>query len=112
MNTSETKQAWAVIGNTDLTEGRGTQFFMSYHWLKASAIAAGLKKYIMGSDCPVQAITLYKHGSWWYGPVLVRDPTEHDKAAQKLMDKAEDVLERAKTAGITKDDLELLRYLK
>lgn len=105
------KKAWAVIGNTDLTEGRGKSFVISFHWLKASALRAAKKKYVMGSDAPIDEVVLYQHGSGWYGPVTVEGPTAEDERSQQHLDKLEAVIAKAKQLGLNTEDLKILGHL-
>ena len=108
----EKRKAWAVIGNTDLTEGRGSSFVISFHWCEASAIRAGKKKYVMGSNCPIDVVTLYKKGHQWYGPINVESPSKDDEKTQAEMDRVNAVLEKAKALGITSEELATLGYFK
>lgn len=108
----EQRKAWAVIGNSDLTEGRGASYIKSIHWLKASAIRAGKKGYVMGTDCPVEEVILYERGPQWYGPVCVQGPTKDDERTQAELDKVDAALEKARKLGMTDEELATLGYFK
>lgn len=80
--------------------------------MKASAIRAGKKGYVMGSDCPIEEVTLYARESQWYGPVSVQGPTKDDERKQAEMDKVDAVLDKARKLGVTDEELATLGYFK
>lgn len=99
--------AWAVMSNTDLTEGRGKTYPLAYCLDEAVAIAYGKGKHIMGTDCPIKSVYLYKivyNGACLYFPLdsviypILRMPTEYELAVQK-----------AKSAGLTDADIQKLQ---
>ena len=112
MSDIEKRKAWAVLGNYDLTEGRLANYIKGIYWLKASALRAGKKGYVMGTDCPIEEVILYRKDGQWYGPVSVQEPSKDDETIQKSMDEVEAVLDKAKKLGITDEELATLGYFK
>ncbi|MBA7800573.1 hypothetical protein HV170_03430 [Citrobacter freundii] len=54
MEILESKDVWVTIGCRDNTEGRGPSYVMHVCESKETAIRLGKKKYVQGSDCPVE----------------------------------------------------------
>lgn len=101
--------AWAVMGNTDLIEGRGQTYPIAYCLDKSIAVAYGKGKHIMGTDCPIKSVALFKidhSGTCLYFPAdslidpIARMPTEYELVVQK-----------AKSAGLTDADIQKLQRL-
>jgi len=104
----EQKTAYIVYTNTDLTEGRGQQIVLGICELPTTAARIGARKYVQGSDCPVSPTTLYKHDGRWYGPVTVHAPTCADQDAYNVQVKKDAVLAKAKSLGLSEQEIELL----
>ena len=107
----ETRVVFAVIGNTDCTEGRGNHFVKAYCETLATARRVGHKGYVQGGDCPVETRTLYKPDgeTSWFGPVTVKSPTEQDLKLQSKLDEQTGALERARSAGLSEAEIALIR---
>eukprot|EP00919_Chromeraceae_sp_WS-2016_P060712 GHVR01144135.1.p1 GENE.GHVR01144135.1~~GHVR01144135.1.p1 ORF type:complete len:111 (+),score=13.52 GHVR01144135.1:173-505(+) len=107
----ETKEVYAVIGNTDCTEGRGSTFVKAYAETMATAKRLGHKGYVQGSNCPIEKRTLYKPEgtNGWHGPVKVEMPTVQDAKVQVEIDKRQAVLDKATALGLSAEDLTLLK---
>lgn len=110
------KTAFAVCSNTDLTEGRGSEYPM--HICEAEATAKRLSKgrYVMGTDCPIREVEIFTHKNIWYGPIGIVPPTAEDIFNQHWIDgeneakrKKEAAIERAKSLGLSDEELEALR---
>lgn len=104
----ERVEVWQVYCNTDLTEGRGSEYIL-YH-CKSLATAQRLAKgrYIMGSDCPIHKGNIYKLGSVYYVPGKVEQPSSEDLKIQKEIDLKESIISKVKEAGISLEELEIL----
>lgn len=107
----ESREVFAVIGNTDCTEGRGNHFVKDYCETSAMARRLGHKGYVQGGDCPVEKRTLYKPDgeTSWFGPVTVKSPTEQDEKNQVKLDEQTEALERARSAGLSDAEIALIR---
>lgn len=53
----ETKTYYSVYTNSDLTEGRGYHIPLALCESESTAVRLGKKKYVQGSDCPVNELT-------------------------------------------------------
>lgn len=113
----ETRKVWLVKTNSDLTEGRGTEYVAHVCELESTAIRLSKNSYVQGSDAPIQESQLIFHEGIWYqpGPNVVR-PTVEDIKIQHTIDTArlrkkekEEVLERARLLGLTDEEIEILR---
>jgi len=109
--TQETKTAWVVESNTDLTEGRGTPYPKYVCETEATARRLAKNGYVQGSNCPIRTTELIKvKGDWcWFGPVVVQTPTSADLAEQLRLDTANKALARAKELGLTEEEIKALR---
>lgn len=107
----ETKEVFAVIGNTDCTEGRGRLFVKKYCETMATAIRLGRKGYVQGGDCPIEKRTLFKPDGdhRWYGPVGVEEPDNADVKLQEQLDIQNTVLEKAKSLGLSDEEIKQIK---
>lgn len=105
----KTKTAWVAWRNTDLTEGRG----FDYPWVvcesETTARRLGAGKDVQGSSCRVEAVKLVRVDGHWYGPVKVETATENDLQADQRRAAFYAAFEKAREAGLTDDDLEILK---
>jgi len=104
--------AWT---NTDLTEGRGAIIPHVICEVEATARRLGRRQNVQGGDCEIAPILLYRlptGNSWpssaWYGPIHLKHPSREDEAEQKRLDKRAAALERARSAGLSDQDLAIL----
>lgn len=109
MEDRETREAWAVIVNTDLTEGRGSVYVKHICDLEATAVRLAKGADVQGSDGRVSRITLEKKNATWLGPVNTKKPTDQDKKYQLVIDAKRDAENKARSLGLTDDDLAALR---
>lgn len=103
------RDAWVVMTNTDLTEGKGAEFPLCVCELEATAIRMSRRAYIMGSDAPVKAVRLTIIDGYWYGPVHVTPPSDDDRRAERDLALKREAVRRAKAAGLSDDDIKALR---
>jgi len=116
MNFTKSKMVYVAWSNTDLTEGRGWQYPYAVCDLEATAIRLGAKKYVQGSDCPVEKIEVFLVDNKWYGPIYVTSPSSEDKAIEAKL-RAEEaalaakmvVIEKAKALGLSDEDIAILK---
>lgn len=107
----ETRKVFAVIGNTDCTEGRGNRFVKAYCETLATAKRLGHKGYVQGGDCPIEMHTLYMvdGNTRWLGPVKIEVPTDVDRKVQVKLDEIQAALDAAKAAGLTDEQIKLIK---
>lgn len=105
---SKTKEVYAVISNTDLTEGRGQRHIVAFCEKKATAIRLGKGGYVQGCDCPVQKITLFWRDHKWFGPVNIVPPTAEDEKKQRHIDARSEALNKARAMGLSEEEINLI----
>lgn len=105
----ETKDAWAVVVNTDLTEGRGRDYVKHICEVEATAERLASGANVQGTDGTIVRVKLEKRGSAWFGPVRIELPTDNDQRRQALMDTRRAVVDRARDLGLTEDEISVLR---
>ncbi len=119
-----TKEVFAVWTNTDLTEGRGREYILHVCALEVTANRLAKGKYVMGTDCRITKVEMILMGdklttAMWYvsnaSDLLVAATDEEIKVENKLKEeraakiRREKVLEKAKTLGLTDEDIATLR---
>lgn len=118
IKTGDTKEVFAVYTNSDLTEGRGSQYIEFFCECEATAIRKAHGNYIQGLNSPIKKITvefdLEKGG--WIGPVRILKPSPDDIEKQKKIDyenelkrKYLEVVNKAKEAGLSDVDVKILQ---
>lgn len=107
----ETKEFFAVMGNTDLTEGRGTTFVKKYCQTMATAKRLAHKGYVQGMDCPIEKRTLFKPEgkNSWHGAVGIEMPNNDDVKMQKQLDIQQAALNKAKSLGLSDEEIKLIK---
>lgn len=108
---TDVKDVWVAWTNTDLTEGRGTQFPFTVCASESTAIRLGEGKYAQGTDCPVTkeiAVQIEGRGQW-YAPCRITSPSGIDKARDEMREQRRAARKRALDLGLTEDDLDLLK---
>lgn len=99
---------WVTWGNTDGTEGRGSNFPFCISDSYEAARRLGRKKYVQGGDCPVTKEIAYKINGKWNAPFyLVRSTPEDIKLRDRRIAK-EKALDKARAAGLTEEDIKAL----
>lgn len=109
--TEETKEAFAVVVNTDLTEGRGSNYVKNICELEATAVRLARKADVQGTDGTVMRVTLIKRNATWFGPIQLVYSSEDDRRMQTVMNANRAAEEKARNLGLTDEDLAALRRL-
>lgn len=109
----EVKPVWSVISNTDLTEGRGGSIVIYVCKMETTARRKAVKRGVQGSTAHVEAakalIVEVDGKRVTYIPGRVERPSKEDQAAQEKADTLEAALAKAKAAGLSEEDLKILR---
>ncbi len=108
-STEETKEAWAVLVNTDLTEGRGRQYVKHICEMEATAVRKAHKADVQGSNGTVVRLSLVKRNNTWFGPVEIEHPTADDQKSQLVIDAKRSAEQKARSLGLTEEELAMLR---
>lgn len=108
--------AWV---NSDLNEGRGRQIPLVVSQYQETAKRLGMRQNVQGCDAIVKedyALLLQGGNGIFYVPGTITPPSEEDlklfkaseekEKAKKIFD---EVVERAKLAGLSEDDIKVLR---
>ena len=116
VDVADVRDVWIVWKNTDDIEGRGKQYIAYTCEIEATAIRLAKKKYVMGSDCPIEKVLSYRIGGNWFQPSPVVPASEDDINAQRKIDVDRSIQGRAKAAiveaerlGLSKEHIEALR---
>ena len=109
--------AW---GNTDRTEGRGRQVARAISLCESTARRIGRGQDVQGSDCRVVKESAVRINDKFYCPLswaqsLIIAPTKEDLVAERVLaeqrereEKRKQVLEHARTLGLSNNDIALL----
>jgi len=117
MSKVKTRKVFAVWTNTDLTEGRGTEYIECYTELRSTAIRLARGNYVMGTDSRVTEVTMFFKDGRWYAPgVLIIEPSQEDLREERKIEaeiaaaeaKAR-ALVRAKELGLSDDEIAALK---
>jgi hypothetical protein len=107
-----TKEVFVAWTNTDLTEGRGRQIPKYVCTARKTAERLGHKGYVQGCDCPVTKEVAVKYNELWLVPGVIVLPTKEDLKRQEEEDAFYEVLSKAKSAGLSEKDIEILSKKK
>lgn len=110
-NAARRKQAWMVMVNSDLTEGRGYAVVKAVceDEVTARRLASGAD--VQGTNGRVSEVTVrWEDGQWW-GPVTLVPPTREDRIRHEVLDVARAALAKATELGLTAEDIRALRGL-
>lgn len=108
---SETRTVYVAYTNTDCTEGRGRDVPIAVCEMEITALRLAKKRYVQGSDGPVLKMDLVMIDGKWYAPssaIQLIAPTEEDRVLQKRLDATRAAAEKAKAAGLSQDEIDLL----
>lgn len=108
----KTEILWAVKTNTDLTEGRGREYVKAFCRLRATAIRLSKKGYVQGGDCPVEPVEVLLLDGKRVLPasiILVQEPTPDDEAMEKRIIARDEAVAKAKSLGLTYDEILAIR---
>jgi hypothetical protein len=106
-----TRTVYVAYTNTDCTEGRGFDVPIAICEIEITAMRLARKQYVQGSDGPVRKMNMVKIDGKWYAPgasIHVITPTYEDIAAQKVLDATRAAVAKAKAAGLSQDEIDLL----
>ena len=119
---STTMTGYVVWTNTDLTEGRGSEYPLAICDTLSTAKRLAKGKYAQGTDCSVTENTLYRiktgpHGFYhWFGPVRIIEPSKEDLEKEDFLreqkekkEKRDIVLEKARVLGLTDEEIKVLQ---
>lgn len=104
----KTKRAFIVWSNTDLTEGKGSEFPRCICELKSTALRLGRGQYVQGTDCRVTPVDLIYREKRYWGPVYVMPPSYEDEAEEKRRIFREDALKKARELGLSDDEIKAI----
>lgn len=99
---------WAVSCNDDLTEGRGREYVKFFCRSEATAARLAKRGYVQGSDCPVYPVkALILEGKHVLPMALINiiEPSVDDEKAQRRINEKNVVIEKAKSLGLTDDEI-------
>lgn len=117
MNTEQVeKVVWQVWSNTDLTEGRGSEYVSHVCELEATAKRLAKGRYVQGGNCNVtKAKGLFIDRTWYYPSNLIK-PTKEDlqeesllEEERKLRTEREAILSKALSLGLTEEEIQKLK---
>ena len=108
MEIQDTKTVWVAWTNTDRSEGRGYDVPYAICEMSATAIRLGKGKGVQGSDCRVSESVAVRVAGQWLVPWEIQKGTKEDSIFQKNIDAKKVVLQKAKEAGLTDEELKLL----
>lgn len=112
MSGIEDTTLWAVHTNDDLTEGRGRQYIKHFCRTEATAKRLAKRAYVQGTDCPITTVkVLFLDGKNVIPANLINvvEPTDEDIAADRRIASHREAIERAKTLGLTDEDIKAIR---
>jgi hypothetical protein len=104
----ESKPVFAVISNTDLTEGRGKSKIMGLFYSESHAFDEGKGKFVMGSNCPIIKFRTFIIDNQLYGPVSVPVSPDHYLEEDEKNQRKQEALDKAKALGLTDEEIEAL----
>ena len=102
----ETREAFSVWANSDLTEGRGFELPIAHCWAEATARRFARGRDVQGSDAKVIPFTALKIENRWYGPIRIEHPTREDDRAEAKLKLWKETVEKAKKCGLSAEELE------
>ena len=107
---ADTMDVYVAYTNTDLTEGRGEEIPMAVCMSRSTAARLGKRQGVMGTNCSVhkQLAVRLAHSSTWLVPWVIHKPNPDDIAQDQKFIKLEAVIEKAKAAGLTEEEIKLL----
>ena len=108
---TDSKKVWVAYTNSDCNEGRGYDIPIAICEVEATAIRLAKSIYVQGSDGPVRQAELIKLNVIWYAPescFRLERPNAKELKAEKEKEKLEAVLKKAREAGFTDEELEIL----
>ena len=108
INAGNIQSAWVVLRNSDLTEGKGIPVVACVCTNKVTAKNRAKGINTMGSNGVIAPVTVYRCDGWWYGPINLIYPTKKEEEEEKIMLKRKQVIQKAREAGLTDEDIDIL----
>lgn len=111
----EQKPVFVAWCNTDLNEGRGTQYPLHVCETPETAHRLGKGQYVQGTDCPVTEVVAVRvrlpgeAPGPWLAPSKINSESREDFRARERREKYESALQRALDAGADPDDIEIIK---
>lgn len=108
---SETLTIWAVYTNDDLIEGRGREYVKHFCKTLATARRLANRGYVQGTDCPIKPVEAVCVDGKYLLPtafINIVPPTHEDDASQRLIDARKLAMDKAKSLGLTDDEIAVL----
>lgn len=99
---------WTVWTNTDLTEGRGYSFVYAFCKTEATAKRFARGCGVMGSDGDITEEKAYLINGKWNSLILIKCPNEEDKKIDIQLQNKRDALAKAKSLGLTEEEIQAL----
>lgn len=108
----DTKVIYEVSTNDDLTEGRGGKVHVAYceNIFTAHRLSKGIG--VQGGDGYIDEITTLFINGRWHAPISIRLPSDEDKARQILEDRVQTAVDKARKAGLSQEEIQLLSQRK
>ena len=106
------KFVFVAYTNTDCTEGRGRDIPIAVCESEATAIRLAKGQYVQGSNGPVRKVEVIEvDGKFFYpkSAVTLVPPTKEDLAQDARLEAKRVAIEKARTAGLTEEDILLLK---
>lgn len=102
----ETREAFSVWTNSDLTEGRGFQYPVAHCWTESTArrLAAGCG--VQGSDGEVIPFTAIKVDRGWLGPVRIQTPSQGDLERENQLREYQEAVAKARASGLSEEEIQ------
>lgn len=109
MEILESKDIWLTIRCRDNNEGRGPSYVMHVCESKETAIRLGKKKYVQGSDCPVEkGVAIRISRSRWLVPGQIEMETKDDTRLREERERRELLMEKMKKQGFSEEEIAIL----
>ncbi|EPV7104195.1 hypothetical protein ACV9XY_000195 [Citrobacter freundii] len=108
MEITSYKDVWLVVGNTDLTEGRGFSVILHVCDSKETAERLGKKKYVQGSDCPVEKSKAFLINKRWHVPGEIIPESDNDCRLRMAREKRESVISKMREQGFSEEEIQAL----
>lgn len=102
---TEEKTVWLTMTSDDLTEGRGYQRILHVCETEETALRLGKKKYVQGSNCPVEKAVAVKVGRTWLVPGRIEPESDDDKKLRLVNESRTAVIEKMRQAGFTEEEI-------
>jgi len=105
------KKVWVAWTNTDRNEGRGSEIPLAVCETRTTAERIGKAGGVQGHDCKVTEETAIKVDNRWLVPVIVgiQEATDEDIRKEKAEKRLSATLKKAKDAGLSREEIEILK---